>query len=445
MSIYKANDIRGIYGTELSDSDAYKLGNAFVRFTKAERIVVGRDNRLSSPSLHEALIDGIQDVGADVLDIGLIDSPGFYFATVYLEHPGLMITASHNPAEYNGFYLAHAHARPINETNGLKQIEKLANTFKKTDHRGTLFTVPIQRPYLKHVLSFIQRTHLKPLKIVIDAGNGMGAGIATQVMGKLPFQIIPLYFESDGHYSHRNPDTANPKNLAHLVHKVKETRADLGVAFDGDADRAGFVDEKGEIIEGSITGVLFAQYLLARHPKQTIVYSSTCSKILPETIKKAGGKPIMEKVGHSYIKTRMHELNALLGIENTGHYMFQKNFYVDSGILAALTMCQLLSASTQPLSQLTKPYKKYYRSNELNFPTRNPQRVLQRSLAEVKKLKPRSINLYDGVTSEFKDYWISIRSSKTEPFVRLVIEGKNKELVDRAIKQFSEMIKKNLN
>lgn len=444
MSIYRANDIRGIYGTELKDEHAYALGNAFVRFTKNERIVIARDNRVSSPALYKALVRGIQEAGADVLDIGVIDSPGFYFATAHLHHPGIMVTASHNPANYNGFYVCNTNAVSINESNGLKEIEKLSLQIKKSRHQGSLFEVPIERPYLKHILSFIQKDRLRPLKVVVDAGNGVGALIATQVFGKLDIQYIPLYFESNGKFPNRDPDPSKPGSVQALAKKVRQVRADFGIAFDGDADRAAFVDEKGNFIEGSFTGALLATHLLRKHPGRNVVYSSTCSRILPEAIKNEDGKPVREKVGHTFIKIKMRKINALLGIENTGHFMFQKNFYADSGIITALMMYQIIGESKKPLSALVNAYDKYYKAPELSFHTKNSVKSLNKIIPVVRKLKPKSMDYYDGVFADFKEYWVSVRSSKTEPVVRLVVEGNAKSIVDKKVKEFSEMIKRNL-
>ncbi|MEK6858574.1 MAG: phosphomannomutase/phosphoglucomutase [Nanoarchaeota archaeon] len=446
MSIYKANDIRGIYGTELQDNDAYALGNAFVRYIKAKRIAVGRDNRVSSPALHDALVQGIVDAGADVLDIGEVDSPALYFATSYLETPGIMITASHNPAEYNGFYVCGSHATPLNEQTGLKALE--AQTKKKAiknTHKGAVYSTPLMRPYTKHVLSFLNHAEARPFTVVIDAGNGMGAQIATRVFKALRnVTVIPLYYESDGRFPHHGPDPSKIENLQQLGEKVLETEADFGIALDGDADRAGFVDENGEPIEGSLVGALLAQHVLSKHPKEKIVYSSTCSRVLPETIIRAKGVPLKDKVGHTFIKYRMRKEHALFGIENTGHYMYRDNDYADSGIITAVLMCQFYAAQQKTFSALVKPLKKYYKASEYNINIENARKYISLLHTKIRALKPQKINLQDGIAADFGTYWISIRASQTEPLMRLVVEGKNKDEVENQRRTFAEMIKKTI-
>ena len=446
MSIYKANDIRGIYGTELHDKDAYALGNAFVRFTKQDRIAVGRDNRLSSPALHKALVQGIVDAGADVLDIGEVDSPALYFATSYLETPGIMITASHNPAEYNGFYVCGPHAQPINEQTGLKTLESLTKkrTIKKTN-KGSVYLTPLMRPYTKHVLSFAKQRDTRPFTVVIDAGNGMGAPIAERVFKALRnITVIPLYYESNGRFPHHGPDPSKIENLQQLGEKVLETEADFGIALDGDADRAGFVDEHGEPIEGSLVGALLARHLLAYHPREKIVYSSTCSRILPETIAHAKGIPLKDKVGHTFIKYRMRKEHALFGIENTGHYMYRDNDYADSGIITATLMCQHYASQQSTLSALIKPLKKYHKAPEYNLHVQNAPRFIPALLKKVRALKPQRIDIQDGIAADFGSYWISIRASQTEPLMRLVVEGKNKDEVEHQKITLAELLKKTI-
>ena len=440
MSIYKANDIRGIYGTELKNADAYALGNAFVRYTEAKRIAVGRDNRISSPALHKALVQGIIDAGADVLDIGGVDSPALYFATSYLETPGIMITSSHNPAEYNGFYVCGPHAAPFNEQTGLKTLEAYAKKKAiKNTHKGSVYSAPLMRPYTKHVLSFLNHKETRPFTVVIDTGNGMGAQIATRVFKALRnVTVIPLYYESDGRFPHHGPDPSKIENLQQLGEKVLETEADFGIALDGDADRAGFVDENGEPIEGSLVGALLAQHVLAHHPHEKIVYSSTCSRILPETIIHAKGTPLKDKVGHTFIKYRMRKEHALFGIENTGHYMYRDNDYADSGIITAVLMCQLYASQQKTLSALVKPLKKYYKAPEYNMHIKNASKYIPLLRAKIRALKPQKMDLQDGIAADFGTYWVSIRASQTEPLMRLVIEGKHKDEVEKVKKLLIE-------
>lgn len=442
MSIFKANDVRGIYGKELGDKDAYAIGNAFVRFAKTKRVVVGRDNRVSSPALFRSLARGILDAGADVLDIGEIDSPGFYFATAYLDNPGIMITASHNPAEYNGFYISLKRAEIISENNGLKDIERLSmRKAKIANIKGRILQAHIMRAYVKHVMGFVSRGKMRKIKVVVDAGNGVGARIASEVYSRIPWvKLVKLYFESDGRYLHRGPDPSKSENLVLLGRKVRETGADFGVAFDADADRAGLVDERGEVIEGSIAGALLAGEVLKKN-KGGVVYSSTCSRILPEIIKSLHGIPIRDRVGHALIKSRMRKERAVLGIESTGHFMFADNFYADSGIVASIVMCELFARQKRKMSQLVKPLMKYYKASEINFDFNHNKIKMRNILEGVKKLKPRKIDLSDGIYADFGRTWVSIRESQTEPLLRLVVEGKNREDTERRKSEMTEIIR----
>ena len=446
MTLFKANDIRGVYPTELNEDIAYRVGCAFAQFTKAKEVIVARDNRLSSPQLSRALISGLLDQGSSVIDIGLIDSPGLYFATIKMKKPGIMVTASHNSKEYNGFYLVNSDAAPIYEKNGLKTIEQHVqkNKFKQATKKGTLKTQSILTDYTNYVLSFIDKRNLKPLKIVVDATNGVGALIAKEVFAHLPFKIIPLYYELDGNYPHHDPNPAIAKNMKQLTQAVKKHKADLGIALDGDADRAGFVDNTGEIIEGSLAGTLLAQHILAHKKHARIIYSSTCSHTLPETIKESGGIPIKERVGHTFIKARMRSQKAILGIEDTGHFMFKDNAYADSGIIAALIMSELLSKSKQSLSSLIKPLNRYHKINENNFSAAHPDRTMKKieSVLATKGFKPK--DRFDGLTFSNGTWEFHIRASQTEPLVRLTAEGTDKVKLEKEIKKIKKIISRAL-
>lgn len=442
MSIYKANDIRGIYGTDLNDRDAYALGNAFVRFTKSKRIVVGRDNRLSSPALHTALIKGITEAGTDVLDVGLIDSPGLYFATWRYKHPGVMITASHNPAAHNGFYLCKKDGECIYQDKGLRTVEALAQQpplLART--KGTVRPITIAKDYTAHILSFITRP-LRPLKVVVDAGNGMGAPIAQSIFSHIPqMTIVPLYFASNGSFPYRGPDTTVEKNLLPLRKRVLKEKADVGIAFDGDADRIAFVDERGTIIEGSLIGALLADALLKKTRKrETLVYTIGCSRIVPETIRAYGGLPVRERVGHSFVNARMRATHALFGTEHTGHYFYRDNFYTESPLITVLKVCELLSNTSPHLSGLIAPYKKYYMTKEISFHTKDQSRVMETIKKHLLKTYHRKIETFDGLFVDVGTYWFRIRASQTESLIRLVIEGTDKELVEKKRAIFAKMI-----
>ena len=446
MTIFRGNDIRGIYGSELTDSDAYAIGNAFVQFVKSRKIVVGRDNRVSSPALHKSLVKGITDSGADVIDVGIIDSPGAYFASHHFKKPVIMITASHNPPEHNGFYLCKSDGEAVFKENGLKVIEKLVNDKKivKSTHKGSINNASILPIYAKHLLSFVNTKSIKPIKIVIDAGNGVGAPIAKEVYKHTSqIKVIPIYFESDGSFPNRGPDTTIERNLSMLQKEVTRMKADFGIAFDGDADRVAFVDEKGNIIEGSLIGALLAQSILQKtgRKKENVVYTIGCSRIVPETIKKYGGSPVRERVGHSFVNAAMRKTQAIFGVEHTGHYFYRDNFATESPIITSLKVCEILSRTNKQISQLIKPYKKYYMTKEISFHVQDQLKVLENVKEQLNKKYLGKIETFDGLFVDCKAYWFRIRASQTEPLIRMVIEGRDKKEIEGIKNKLVAMIK----
>jgi len=445
MSIFKGNDIRGIYGAELKDSDAYKIGNAFARFIKSKRIVAGRDNRLSSPALYKSLTEGIVDAGASVIDIGLVDSPALYFASHYFKAPAIMITASHNPPSHNGFYLCSNNGASIYSENGLKEIENIVKSDKIISKvKGKVTKKDIFPQYIKHLFSFVKIKNIKPLKVVIDAGNGMGARVSEEIYKKIPqIQTIKLFFESDGSFPNRGPDTTIEENLEKLRWRVKEEKADLGISFDGDADRVAFVDEKGEIIEGSLIGALLVDCIIKSSKNKRVVYTIGCSQIMRETIIKNKGKGFKERVGHSFVNARMIKEHALFGVEHTGHYFYRDNFCTESPIITSLIISTIISNSKRPISSLVSNYKKYYMTKEISFPTENTSSAMEK-IKNVLLLKYPKIDTFDGLFISSENYWFRIRPSQTESKIRLVIEGKNREIVEIVKEELVEMIKKTI-
>lgn len=442
MTIFKANDIRGIYGKELFDTDAYTLGNAFVPFIKEKTIIVGRDNRLSSPALHRALLNGITDAGANVIDIGIIDSPGAYFASHTLQKPLIMITASHNPPSHNGFYICGKDAVSIYRDNGLPLLAKKMQTHTPIAYarRGNVTKTDIRPAYLSHILSFAKISKIKKMKIVIDAGNGVGALTATEFLKKIP-QIgsIKLFFDSDGSFPNRAPDTSIEENLVKLGKKVVQEKADWGIAFDGDADRVAFVDEKGNPIDGSLMGAWIARHLLVRErTPQKVVYTIGCSRIVPEIIHAYHGMALREKVGHSFVNHHMRKEKALFGIEHTGHYFYKDNFYTESPFITFLLACEFFSKHTQPFSQLIAPLKRYYRSREISFPASNQMSVLER----LKKTLKGPMDLFDGIYCDRGAYWFRVRASQTEPLIRFQVEAKTQKDLERAKIDITKEIKR---
>jgi phosphomannomutase len=445
MGIFKANDIRGIYPYELNEKEAYKIGQAFTQYVKAQTIVLGRDNRISSPALAKATMQGIIEAGKNVIDIGVVDSPALYYSSWKLNMPGLMVTASHNPAEYNGFYIVDKQAVPIYQGNHLNDLEKIYQKQKRIQKKlGDVTRIYIKPEYKQHILSF-HEYKMKPMKIVVDAGNGMGSVIAGELLKEFPeIQVIPLFFESDGRFPHRGPDTTVEKNLQPLIKQVRDKKADFGLAFDGDADRVAFVDEKGEIIGGSITGALIADYLLKNTKKEKIVASIGCSRMLTEVIQKHKAEHVREKVGHSFISDRMRKIKALFGVEQTGHFFYRNNFYTESPMITMLLVCSIYSEHNKKMSHLIENYKKYYMTQEINFPIENANKFMPKFKHELKKMYKTKIDTFDGLFIELKDLWFRIRPSQTESALRLTLEGKSKEQVDHEKTKLEALIKKTL-
>src|SRR5919107_952836 len=371
-SIFKAYDIRGVYPENLDESVARDIGRAFVNHLglSGSRVVVARDMRLSSESLERAFTEGVTGAGADVLDIGLVSTDALYFAVGYLEEPGgAMITASHNPKDYNGLKLCREDAIALSGDEGISQIRDLITSGTLPDPNedaGSVEEGDIIEDYAEHCLSFINAEGLRPLKIVVDAGNGMAGKMLPPIFEKLPFEYVPMYFELDGSFPNHPPNPIEPQNIEDLQERVVAEGADFGAAFDGDADRCFIVTEKGETISGDILATLVAKNVLEKEPGAAIVYSAVCSKALPELVRREGGRPIRTKAGHSIIKPQMRKNDAAFGGEHSGHFYFRDNYFADSGIVAMLTVAELVAQQEGPLSDLLAPIDHYVRSGEIN-------------------------------------------------------------------------------
>ncbi len=427
-SIFKEYDIRGIYGTELTDEMAYDLGRAFVTWLGCRRVAVGRDIRPHSEPLFSALTRGLNGLGADVLDLGHCSTPESYFGNGSLgADAGIMITASHNPGEYNGFKLSRAGAVPISGATGIKELERIV--------RDRSFSADVPMPgKVTHVeVSEQYRTHVqkmadirRPLRIAADMANAMGIFEARALKG-LPLSIDALYDTPDGDFPNHEANPLHHATLADLQAKMRDGRYDFGVAFDGDADRAGFLDERGEIIPMDLATALIAQDLLVQQ-KGVILYDLRSSWAVREAITAAGGTPIMSRVGHAFIKQQMREHNAIFAGELSGHYYFRANFVAESAAMAVIALANIVGRSNQPLSALVKPLRRYAASGEINT------RLHDRSAAEevMKALRARygrqgRLFELDGVSVEFDDWWFNVRCSNTEPLLRLNVEAKTAE------------------
>lgn len=433
-SIFRDYDIRGIYPSEVNEDTFLIIGKALADYFKADTIAVGRDTRLSSPSLQKALISGIISQGVNVVDLGLISTEINYFSSGFNKFPAnVIVSASHNPPNYNGLKIVKKDVIPLSGSFGLPEVKQLSlkQEFKSAKFKGNIVSMNIMADWIKHTLTFINLQNLKPLKVVIDAANGMGGISWLELIKRLPIEIIPLYFEPDGNFPNHLADPLDSKNLRDLQLKIKETRADFGFAIDGDADRLFVVDDNSNLLSGSVTTAILSEHLLQKYGSAKVLYSVTCSKIVPETIKRCGGIPIKTRVGHSFIKTEMRSQKGLFAGEHSGHFYFRNNYTADSSTIAGLLFLEFMSLKTKSLSSVRKQYDKYPSSGEINFYVDDTQKIIDNLISV---LKPKKIDNLDGVTFEFDNWWFNIRLSKTEPLLRLNIEADSQKLLEKNYK-----------
>ncbi|MEX0832703.1 MAG: phosphomannomutase/phosphoglucomutase [Actinomycetota bacterium] len=438
--IFKAYDIRGVYPDELDEDAARRIAAAFAEWAARPSIILGRDCRLSSPALAAAFAEGANSRGADVVDIGLASTDLLSFASGSLEVPGAMLTASHNPPEYNGIKLSLAGAVPVGEETGLKDIQALAerDEYPPAPKQGGVEKRDLLEPYVEHVLSFIDVNNVAPLTVVADTANGMGGLVVPAVFSRLPVKLIHLFPELDGTFPNHPADPINPENQRDLKAAVKEHGADIGLAFDGDADRVFVVDERAEGVSGSLVTALVAERMLERYPGSKIVYNLICSWTVPEVIREKGGEPVRTRVGHSFIKKIMADTGAVFGGEHSGHYYFQDHYRADSGLIAALIVLETLSTAGVPLSKLLQPFRRYHASGEINSVVTDQQGTMER-LAEV--FSDGKQDRTDGLTIEYEDWWFNVRPSNTEPLLRLNVEAKTKELLEEKTAELLSLIR----
>jgi phosphomannomutase len=425
--IFKAYDVRGVYPDELDEEVAKRLGWAFSRFVETPEVAVGRDMRISSPVLAEAFARGAGAAGTAVVDVGEVSTDALYFASGKLDVPGAMFTASHNPPRYNGLKLCRAGASPIGEESGLRDIKTLAAEAPAEldgDARGEERDILPQ--YADHCRALIDPSSLKPLRVAIDAGNGMAGRTVPLVFEPLPFEVVPLYFELDGTFPNHPANPIEPENLVDLRKAVTAEECDVGIAFDGDADRMFLIDEKAKIVDGSSTTALVAERLLKKFPGETILYNLICSWTVPEVIEESGGVPMRTRVGHSFIKEIMAETGAVFGGEHSGHYYFRDNFRADSGMIAALIVLEALSKDERPLSEMLEEFHRYHASGEINSEVTDQQGVLEKLAGEYADGRQ---DRTDGLTVEYEDWWFNCRPSNTEPLLRLNLEARTSELM----------------
>ncbi len=424
--IFKAYDIRGIYGDTLTDALAEDIGRAFATFTGAKRVVVGRDMRPHSVPLFEALARGLTGQGADVVVVGMCSTPMCYFACGSLNaEASIMITASHNPGEWNGFKMTRAQAVPISGATGIQDIERLVHTraFAPAERAGTVTTQEILPAYCRHVAGMARLQ--RPVRIAADMANSMGVIEARALEGLVA--IDPLFEELDGTFPNHEANPLKAETLEAVQEKVRTGGYDFGVAFDGDADRVGFVDERGTVIPMDIAGALIAQDLL-RQEKGVIFYDLRSSWAVKEVIEAGGGTPMMSRVGHAFIKQQMRDNNAIFAGEFSGHYYFRANYTTESSAMAVLCMANIVSAADQPLSELVKPIQRYYASGEINSRVTDTAAVLERLKAA--HADGRQLFL-DGLSVEYPDWWFNVRTSNTEPLIRLNVEARTRDEMER--------------
>jgi phosphomannomutase len=432
-AIFKAYDVRGIYPTELNEETAYLVGRALVQFLKVPQVAVGRDMRVSSPSLAQALLRGITEQGADAIELGLTTTDELYFAVGKFNYPaGVMITASHNPGKYNGMKFCREQAIPLSSETGVDEIRDiaLAGQFETPIRTGEIIQRDATDDYVKHCLSFIDISQVKPLKVAVDAGNGMAGMIMPKVFEHLPGQLVPLYFELDGTFPNHPASPIELENTEQLRRTVVAQHCNMGIAFDGDADRMFLIDEKGELLDGSMVTLLVSQSLLKRSPGATILYNLIISRSVPELIERDGGRPIRTRVGHSFIKRQMREENAIFGGEHSGHFYFRDNWFADSGLIAFLIVLELVSQSGKTVSQLLAPLDTRSRSGEINTEVKDQQGKL-RAIEQRYSAQGAQIDHLDGVTIGFPTWWANIRPSNTEPLLRLNVEADTRAEMER--------------
>lgn len=424
--IFKAYDIRGIYPDELDESAARRIGASFAAFAPSEAIVVGRDMRTSSPSLAGSFAQGVTSGGKAVIDIGEVSTDTCYFASGELDLPAAMFTASHNPARYNGLKLSLAGAVPISSDSGLAEIRDRANQLDVPEGPANVTERDLLSEYAVHCRSFVDTEVLKPLKVAVDAGNGMAGKTVPMVFEPLPFEVVPLFFELDGTFPNHLANPLEPENVVALQAKVLEEGCDLGIAFDGDADRVFLIDERAQAVTGSTTTALVASRLLAKHPGEAVLYNLICSWSVPEVIEESGGRPIRTRVGHSFIKQIMAETGAIFGGEHSAHYYFRDNYRADSGMIAALLVLEALSSFDGPLSELVRPFDRYFASGEINSEVADQRGTIEKLAAHYADGKQDHT---DGLTVEFTDWWFNCRASNTEPLLRLNLEARTDQLM----------------
>jgi phosphomannomutase len=429
-SVFKAYDVRGVYPTELDEDGAYRIGRAYTEHFEPRAVAVGHDMRLSAPTMVAALKEGILDAGADVADLGLVGTEMLYHAVSELSlDGGVCVTASHNPKEYTGMKIVRRGALPVGGDTGLAEIRRRTEReLAPATARGAASEQDVWPSFVAKVLSFVDPEAIRPLRVVVDAANGMAGVMLPPVLERLPqLDVVRCYFEPDGSFPNHEPNPLLPENREFIVAKVTEEQADLGVAYDGDADRCFFVDDTGAFVPGDFVTALLAKAVLAKHPGEKVIYDVRASWAVPESIERAGGTPLASRVGHAFIKQRMRAEDAVFAGEVSAHYYFRDFSQADTGVVPFLVMLEILSRSDAPLSELLRPYReRFFLTGEINTPVDDVPLKLQ-ELKERYAAAGGRISHLDGLSVEFDDWHFNVRPSNTEPLLRLNLEALSEE------------------
>ena len=443
--VFKAYDVRGIYPTELDEDGAYAIGRAYVEQFEPRKIAVGHDMRVSSPTVAKSLIRGATDAGADVLDLGLVGTEMVYFAVGDLElDGGVAVTASHNPKEYTGMKIVRRGALPVGGESGLLEIRDRAMALGDTSGGqtpGQVKEYDVWPAYVERVLSFVDMSAIKPLRVVIDTANGMAGVMLPPVLERLPVDAVRYFFEPDGTFPNHEPNPLLPENREFIIERTKADGADFGVAFDGDADRCFFVDDTGEFVPGDFVTALLAETVLEKQPASKIIYDLRASWAVPETVERSGGTPLVNRVGHAFIKHRMREEDAAFGGEVSGHYYFRDFSQADSGVVPFLLMLELVSKRDRKLSEILRPLReRYFITGELNTPVSDVAVKLQE--LQERFGREGEVSHLDGISVDADDWHFNVRPSNTEPLLRLNLEARSEELMERKRDEVLDVIRR---
>lgn len=442
--IFKAYDIRGIYPDDLNDNVAYAIGRAFATFLEVETVIVGRDMRISSPQMFDAVTQGLMKQGADVINIGMVGTDQYYYACATMDLPGMMVTASHNPKEYSGFKMVRKMPQLLSGDEGIQDLRRIVenDSYEQPTGQGKMTDKNVSEGFVEMVLGLIDVEGLRPLKVIADTGNGMVGPILKRVYERLPsVDLTGMYLEPDGNLPNHGLDPLQPENRAELQQRVADEGADIGFAFDGDGDRFFTIDDRGEFVAGDFLTALMGQYLLEKYPDETkVIYDVRASWAVPDRIQAAGGTPLMERVGHAYIKQRMAKEEAIFAGEVTGHYYFKNFFCADSGIVPSLVIMEMLSKKDISLSGLLEPLEnKYFISGEINTRITKDAQAKMEELAET--YSDGKVEWLDGVSVTYDDWHFNVRPSNTEPLLRLNLEAMSKALMEEKRDEVLEVIR----